>query len=120
MVISAHPKTALPFAYLLASVCLLAAGGSACSAGDIKAGHTKAQMCQACHGLDGLSKVPDAPNIAAQTEPYIVAQLQAYKSGARKNEQMSVVAPSLSDADMEDLAAYYSAIEISVVKVPGG
>ena len=76
-------------------------------------------MCQACHGIDGLSKVPDAPNIAGQTEPYLVAQLQAFKSGARKNDAMSVVAPSLSDQDIEDLAAYYSAIEISVGKIPG-
>ncbi len=107
-----------------AARCLALAGalfaGGACHAGDIKAGRTKALMCQACHGLDGLSKVPDAPNIAAQIEPYLVAQLQAYKSGARKNDAMSVVAPSLSDADIDDLAAYFSAIEINVVKLPGG
>jgi cytochrome c553 len=76
-------------------------------------------MCQACHGLDGLSKTPDAPNIAGQTEPYLVTQLQAYKTGLRKNDAMSVVAPSLSDQDIEDLAAYFSAIEIQIVKVPG-
>jgi cytochrome c553 len=119
-VISAHPKAALLVAYLFASVCLLVADGSVCGAGDVKAGRTKALICQACHGLDGLSKVPDAPNIAAQIEPYIVSQLQAFKSGARKNEAMSVVAPSLSDTDIEDLAAYFSAIEINVVKMPGG
>jgi cytochrome c553 len=113
-VISAYPRAAL-----LASVCLLTASVSVCSAGDVKAGRAKAMMCQACHGLDGLSKVPDAPNIAGQTEPYIVAQLQAYKSGTRKNDAMSVVAPSLSDTDVEDLAAYFSAIEINVVKIPG-
>jgi cytochrome c553 len=118
-VISAYPKAALLVVYLFASFCLLGASGSVCSAGDVKAGRAKALMCQACHGLDGLSKVPDAPNIAGQTEPYIVAQLQAYKSGVRKNDAMSVVAPSLSDTDIEDLAAYFSAIEISVVKIPG-
>src|ERR1700737_1845839 len=104
----------------LTSLSLLAASGSVCSAGDVKAGRAKALMCQACHGLDGLSKAPDAPNIAGQTEPYIVSQLQAFKSGARKNEAMSVVAPSLSDTDIENLAAYFSAIEINVVKVPSG
>jgi cytochrome c553 len=118
-VISAYPRAAPPVVCLLASVCLLLVSGSVCSAGDVKAGRAKALMCQACHGLDGLSKVPDAPNIAGQTEPYIVAQLQAYKSGARKNDAMSVVAPSLSDTDVEDLAAYFSAIEINVVKIPG-
>jgi cytochrome c553 len=113
-VISAYPRAAL-----LVSVCLLVASAGTCSAGDVKAGRAKALMCQACHGLDGLSKTPDAPNIAGQTEPYIVTQLQAYKSGTRKNDAMSVVAPSLSDNDIEDLAAYFSAIEISVVKIPG-
>jgi cytochrome c553 len=83
--------------HLFASICLLVAGFSVCSAGDVKAGRAKALMCQACHGMDGLSKAPDTPNIAAQIEPYIVAQLQAFKSGARKNDAMSVVAPSLPD-----------------------
>jgi cytochrome c553 len=118
-VISAHPKAVQLVVCLLASGFLLTASGSECVAGDVKAGRAKALMCQACHGIDGLSKVPDAPNIAAQTEPYIVAQLQAYKAGARKNDAMSVVAPSLSDKDIEDLAAYFSAIEIKVVKIPG-
>lgn len=117
--ISAHSKAAMFVVHLFALVCVLVASGSVCSAGDVKAGRTKALMCQACHGLDGLSKTPDAPSIAAQTEPYIVAQLQAFKSGARKNDAMSVVAPSLSDKDIEDLAAYFSAIEIKVVKIPG-
>jgi cytochrome c553 len=117
---SADRRAPLLAIQVFASVCLLVASGSVCRAGDVKAGRAKAMMCQACHGMDGLSKTPDAPNIAAQLEPYIVAQLQAYKSGARKNDAMSVVAPSLSDTDIEDLAAYFSAIEINVVKMPGG
>jgi cytochrome c553 len=113
-------KAALLAIHVLASVCLLVASGSVCRAGDVKAGRAKALMCQACHGMDGLSKAPDAPNIAAHIEPYIIAQLKAYISGTRKNDAMSVVAPSLSDTDIEDLAAYFSAIEINVVKMPGG
>ncbi len=99
---------------------LVAASGSVHAAGDVKAGRGKALVCQACHGVDGISKVPDAPNIAGQTGQYIVMQLQAFKSGIRKNEAMSVVAPTLSDQDIEDLAAYFSAIEIKVVRIPGG
>ena len=53
------------------------------AAGDAKAGRAKAQMCQACHGSDGLSTVPDAPNIAGQVEGYLATQLRAFKSGAR-------------------------------------
>src|SRR5258705_7148489 len=118
--ILARPKAAHLVLSSITSLSLLVASGSVCSAGDVKAGRAKALMCQACHGMDGLSKAPDAPNIAAQIEPYIVAQLKAYKSGARKNDAMSVVAPPLSDTDIEDLAAYFSAIEINVVKMPGG
>ena len=105
---------------LFASSFLFAANESIRAAGDVKVGRAKALMCQACHGLDGFSKTPDAPNIAGQTEPYLVVQLQAFKSGARKNDAMSVVAPSLSDQDIDDLAAYFSAIEISIVKMPNG
>jgi cytochrome c553 len=118
-VISPPFRTAIRAAALLASIALLAAGGSTCRAGDVKAGRSKALMCQACHGIDGLSKVPDAPNIAGQIEPYLVAQLQAFKSGARKNDAMSVVAASLSSQDIDDLAAYFAAIEINVGKIPG-
>jgi cytochrome c553 len=116
----AFSRTAVPALQLLVSACLLVAIPGASHAGDVKAGRAKAMMCQACHGLDGLSKTPDAPNIAGQIETYLVTQLQAYKSGARKNDAMSVVAPSLSDKDTEDLAAYFAAIEISVGKLPGG
>lgn len=111
-------RTAIFVVKLFAPACVLLAG-SASHAGDVKVGGAKAMMCQACHGLDGLSKTPDAPNIAGQLEPYLVAQLQAFKTGLRKNDAMSVVTPPLSDQDIEDLAAYYSAIEIKIVKIPG-
>ena len=117
-VISGCPKPAQLVVYLFVSGFFLTVGASISAAGDVKAGRAKAMMCQACHGLDGLSKTPDAPNIAGQTEPYLVAQLQAFKSGVRKNDAMSVIA--LSDKDIEDLAVYFSAIEISVGKLPGG
>jgi cytochrome c553 len=108
-----------PAICLFTSVILFAVSGGTGAAGDIKAGRAKAQMCQACHGVEGLSSVPDAPNIAGQTEPYVTIQLQAFKSGVRKNEAMSMVASTLSDKDIEDLAAYFSAIEIKIVKIPG-
>ena len=102
----------------IATLMVAIAGGPAL-AGDVAAGRTKALMCQACHGIDGQSKVPDAPNLAGQVEAYLAVQLGAFKTGARKSEAMNVVAGSLSEADIADLAAYFAAIEISVVKVPG-
>jgi cytochrome c553 len=83
-------------------------------AGDATAGRQKAEVCAVCHGLDGLAKIPEAPNIAGQTESYLIEQITAFKSGERKNEMMSVVVQDLSDTDIENLAAYYSGIEISV------
>jgi cytochrome c553 len=96
-----------------------AAEDGAKAQGDAKAGRAKVEsVCAVCHGLDGLAKIPEAPNLAGQSEGYLIEQITAFKSGERKNEMMSVVVQDLSDADIENLAAYYSAIEISVGKTP--
>lgn len=84
------------------------------AAGDPKAGRKKALECQTCHGLDGVSKLPEAPNLSGQVETYLVKALNDYKSGARTNEMMSLVAPTLSDGDIADLAAWYASIEVTV------
>ncbi len=75
-------------------------------------------MCQTCHGLDGKAKIPEAPNLAGQSEIYLVKALKDYRYGARKNDMMSLVAPTLKDKDIDDLAAYYSAIEVTVGAPP--
>ena len=99
-----------PLALLIsASITLPAA-----AAGDAGAGKKKAQMCQACHGLDGIAKLPDAPNLAGQNPVYLLKALGDYKSGARKHEVMSVAASTLSPEDIADLAAYYSSIKVTV------
>jgi cytochrome c553 len=82
-------------------------------------GYTEtALQCQTCHGLDGQAKLPDAPNLAGQTEVYLVKALKDYRSGARRNDMMSVVARSLSDQDVDNLAAYYAAIPVTVGAPP--
>ena len=92
---------------------LLLATVAPAGAGDVAAGRRKALACQACHGLDGLSKLPDAPHLAGQPERYLVKSLDEYRKGVRKNELMSIVVKDLSDQDIADLASYYGAIEIS-------
>lgn len=84
------------------------------AAGDRAAGRRKALQCQACHGLDGLSRLPEAPNLAGQPETYLAKSLDDYRKGARTHETMTLVARALSDQDVADLAAYYAAFEISV------
>jgi cytochrome c553 len=88
------------------------------AAQDVAAGKRKALACQACHGLDGLAKLPDAPHIAAQPAAYLERELRHYRDGTRRHEVMNVAARGLSDADVRDLAAYYSAIQIEVKSVP--
>ena len=92
--------------------------GLARADGDAVVGRKKAIQCQTCHGLDGIAKIPEASNLAGQTDVYLVSALHAYKSGERKNDMMSTIAPTLFDQDIDNLAAYYSSIEITV-KVPG-
>jgi cytochrome c553 len=81
-------------------------------------GRRKAEVCVVRHGLDGLAKIAEAPNLAGQGDGYLIERITAFKSGERKNEMMSVVVHNLSPTDIEDLAAYHSAIEISVGKLP--
>jgi cytochrome c553 len=92
--------------------------GSAYAAGDVKAGRQKALQCQACHGMDGTAKIPEAPNLAGQSEVYLIKSLQDYRGGARKNEMMSIVIQSLKDQDIADLAAYFAAIPVTVGEPP--
>ncbi|BAN26967.1 c-type cytochrome [Caballeronia insecticola] len=95
---------------LLLAGALAAVSGTSSAAGDIKAGRAKATACAACHGIDGMSKLPEAPNLAGQTEEYLVKALNDFRSGERKNEMMSMMAKTLSDADVANLAAYYHSL----------
>lgn len=93
----------------------LVLAGPAAWAGDPAAGRRRAAACQACHGLDGLSKLPEAPNLAGQVEIYLVKALGEYRDGTRTNAVMSVVAKDLSDADISNLAAFYGGLQIEVI-----
>ena len=99
---------------LIAAMFFAAATLPSYAAGNAEAGKTKAGQCQTCHGMDGMSKMPDAPNIAGQNPIYLIRTLNEYKSGARKNDMMSVIIGQLSPEDINDLAAYYASIQITV------
>lgn len=116
---SVRPVAASVGTLAISLVISTAMHGDADAQGDVKAGREKARICEPCHGLDGLSKIVEAPSIAGQNEPYLIEQLNAFKSGERKNEMMSLVAPTLSPKDIEDLAAYYAAVEVAIKKLPG-
>lgn len=90
---------------------MMAALVDGAAAEDAVAGRQKALQCQACHGLDGLAKIPGAPHIGGQVKEYLVKSMRDYKSGARKDEMMAVVMRQVSDQDIEDLAAYYAGLQ---------
>ena len=106
------------FRYALTSTALglllAVLGPNGAGAGDPALGRQKAKMCRTCHGIDGLARIPSAPHIAGESQIYIVTQLKAFRSGKRTHEIMSVIAQQLSDADIDNLAAWYSGIQISV------
>jgi len=78
-------------------------------AADIEAGRAKvAQVCGACHGVNGVSVNEGIPNLAAQRAGYIESQLKALKDGTRKNPIMNAMAAQLSAADIENVAAFYA------------
>ena len=98
---------------LLALACAQAQAQQPASAGDAKRAEGKISMCVGCNGIPAYrTAYPDVysvPLIAGQAPDYIVNALKAYKSGERKHPSMVGIAKSLSDQDMADLAAYYSA-----------
>ncbi|AXE98656.1 cytochrome C554 [Paraburkholderia hospita] len=95
--------------FLLPIAVAFVVGEFACAANaaDVAKGRAKAVQCQACHGMDGIAKIPEAPNLAGQNEDYLIKALKDFKSGARQNDMMSLVAKPLSDGDIADLAAFY-------------
>ena len=66
-------------------------------------------VCGGCHATDGNSSSPAYPSLAGQHPEYIAKQLTEFRSGARKNAIMAPNAAKLTDAEILDLAAYYSA-----------
>jgi cytochrome c553 len=77
--------------------------------GSAEAGQAISAVCAACHGMDGNSANPEWPSIAGQHAGYIELQLRGFRDGGRQNPLMSPMAIGLSDQDILDLAAFYSA-----------
>lgn len=76
---------------------------------EVIAGEKKAAVCAACHGAGGNTTVAIYPKLAGQSAEYIVKQLIEFKNGNRKDPVMSGMAAPLSEQDMVELAAYFSA-----------
>jgi len=82
-------------------------------AANIESGKALSVQCSACHGKNGISKDPEAPNLAGQSALYLEKQLVDYKKGARQDRRMSLIAGALTMEQIKDLSAYYAAFEIT-------
>lgn len=94
--------------WMTAAAALALLSAPAFAAGDADAGKAKSAVCAACHGAEGVSALEIYPNLAGQKEAYLATQLQHFRDGERNNPIMAPMAKPLSDADIADLAAYYS------------
>lgn len=94
-------------------LCALAAVLSvpAAAAGDPAAGRVKADTCIGCHGIPAYTNAYPTyrvPKLGGQPAEYIATALKAYRSGERPHPTMQAQAASMSDQDIDDIAAFLS------------
>ena len=89
-------------------------GQSAFAEGDAAAGRIKAETCLGCHAVPNLENTYPmyrVPKVGGQDPAYIVVALKAYKNEQRPHKTMQANAASLSDQDMEDIAAFFASVK---------
>jgi cytochrome c553 len=84
---------------------------SMADAADLPAAPVKAETCTACHGVAGVSQLPETPSLAGQPEGFLQWQLVYFRSGTRKSAVMQPLATSLTDDDIRALSAYFAALK---------
>lgn len=77
-------------------------------AGNLGTGNNKSELCQGCHGENGVSMEDMAPNLAGQYAPYIAKQLRDFQTGARTHQIMSDLAKTINDAELKDISTYFA------------
>jgi cytochrome c553 len=96
----------------LVSFCALIFATVPALAYDAEAGRQKAdEACAPCHGKGGISEQSIVPSLAGQGNDYVVLALFQFRNGHRPSETMAQFAKPLSDRDLGNLAAYYSALK---------
>src|ERR1700693_2225366 len=94
---------------LVALALALAGAGEAQAGGDAQRGKQIGYTCLGCHGIEDYKNVYptySVPKLVGQHPEYIVAALKAYRGKQRAHGTMYAQASSLSDQDIEDVAAY--------------
>jgi cytochrome c553 len=106
------------------TLCLAGAflASPAAAQGDPERGAKLAYTCQGCHGIEGYRNAYPSyrvPKLGGQKAAYLVAALQGYRDGTREHSTMQAQAASMTDQEMQDLAAYFSSIANETVAAGG-
>ena len=113
-------KIAASAATLLLAVALLAQPAFADV--DVEAGKKLSYTCLGCHGIEGYRNAYPSyrvPKLGGQMAGYLEIALRGYRDGTRQHPTMVGQAQSLSDQDIQDLAAYLSSIGTETVEAGG-
>lgn len=90
--------------------------------GDVEAGKQLAYTCLGCHGIEGYRNAYPSfrvPKLGGQKATYLEVALKGYRAGTREHPTMQGQAMSLSDQEIQDLAAYLSSINDDSVAAGG-
>ena len=67
--------------------------------------------CDTCHGVNGISVVPDqTPSLAGRSEAWLMRQLEAFKTGRRAHGAMLIMGEKLTPQEMKAIARHYSRV----------
>ena len=98
---------------LITIAAIVAFAGTALGASpDSRMGEAISKQCGACHGNDGMSVDNNIPNLAGQHFVYLQEQMNAYKKRTRINPIMNQMISSLSQEQIDDIAAFYASVSI--------
>ncbi len=101
------------FSSFILSLTLFVGWTTTYAAGDAQAGKASAATCMGCHGAPGLRNAYPAfrvPKLGGQQEQYLIVALKAYQSGERSHPTMQAQAGSMTDAEINNVAAYLSSL----------
>lgn len=99
---------------LVSTLMLLMFATQILAAGDIEKGKLTSYTCTGCHGIKFyMNAYPSyhVPRLGGQNEAYIISALKAYRSGERSHPTMKAQAGSLSDENINNIAAYFASLK---------
>jgi len=82
----------------------------------IEAGQKAAFFCVNCHGDNGISKIPEVPNLAGQNPAYLLEQIRKFGSGERKDQFMQGLIKVLKDEERVQIALYFGSQTVAPSK----